>query len=120
MIKMIAMVKRHPSLSRAEFLDYWLNKHAPLVKSVPSFWQYIRGYRQNHTIQNFAFYDGAEIEGGYDGCGEMWFDSIEDLQKATSDPAYMEIIRPDELKLFDNPATVPMILAVEHIMLPER
>src|ERR1700716_858322 len=117
MIKMVAFVRRHPSMSRAEFLDYWLNKHAPLVKSEPELWQYARRYKQNHAIQNFSFFEGqAKAEGGFDGCGEMWFDSIDDLKKAIKEPAYLEIIRPDELKCFDDPATLPMILSVEHVV----
>jgi uncharacterized protein (TIGR02118 family) len=118
MIKMIAFVRRHPSMTRPQFFDYWLNKHSPLVRSVPSFWQYVRGYRQNHSIQNFEFYASKEGDknSNFDGAGEMWFDSIEDLKKAIVEPEYLSIIRPDELKCFDDPATVPMILAVEHII----
>jgi len=117
MIKMIAFVRRHPTMSRAEFLSYWLNKHAPLAKSVPEFWQYVRGYRQNHASQNFSFFEGHKITGpDYDGCGEFLFDSIDDLKKAIREPAYLEVIRPDELKCFDDPASLPMILSSEHII----
>jgi uncharacterized protein (TIGR02118 family) len=120
-IKVIAFVRRHPSMSRAAFFDYWLNKHAALVKSVPEFWQYVRGYQQNHAIRHFSLdVEQASAEHRYDGCGEIWFDSIDDMKKAFQEPAYLQIIRPDERICFDDPDTSSMILAVEHVIVNPR
>ena len=35
MVKVIALIKRRKSLSRAEFLDHWLVAHPPVVWSEP-------------------------------------------------------------------------------------
>jgi len=29
MIKFVMCITRHPSMSRVEFIDYWMNKHSP-------------------------------------------------------------------------------------------
>ncbi len=37
----------------------------------------------------------------YDGVAELWFDSVDELNKAFNEPRYLEVIRPDELKFAD-------------------
>jgi len=32
---------------------------------------------------------------------ELWFDSVEELEKVFQEPRYLEVIRPDELKFVD-------------------
>lgn len=38
---------------------------------------------------------------GYDGIVELWFDSVESLNTAFTEPRHLELIRPDELKFVD-------------------
>lgn len=99
MLKLIVCMKRKPGLSRKEFNAYWRDNHGPLVKSVPQFMRHVRKYVQCHLI------DGAEPVVGsipnYDGVAALWFDSPETMQQAFTEPRYLEIIRPDELKFID-------------------
>lgn len=102
LISMIVFVTRASGLTREEFSDYWINKHAPLVKSVPEFMKYVRRYVQHHCApvppdEHSLFGDLPD----YDGVGEIWFDSRAAMQAAFQEPRYLEVIRPDEVKFFD-------------------
>ncbi|CAN0576148.1 unnamed protein product, partial [Ectocarpus sp. 12 AP-2014] len=35
MIKLVALVRRRPDLSKEAFADYWVNVHAPLAAAIP-------------------------------------------------------------------------------------
>lgn len=101
MITMIVFVTRKAGMSPAAFGTYWLEQHAPLVQSVPEFMRHVRKYVQHHPA---ATGDGEFIfgdDGGYDGVGELWFDSREAMKAAFEEPRYLEIIRPDEERFFD-------------------
>jgi uncharacterized protein (TIGR02118 family) len=73
MIKTIALAYRKEGMTREEYNNYWLNKHAPLaVKLIPG----VRRYVQNH----FVSVPGMEYQG--DGIVEMWYDDVETWKKS--------------------------------------
>ena len=73
MIKTIVVAHRKPSLTREEFNQYWLEKHAPLAaKLMPG----VRRYVQNH----FSEVPGMEYQG--DGIVETWYDDVASWQKS--------------------------------------
>ena len=115
MITMIVFVSRKAGLSQEEFSAYWRERHAPLVKGVPEFMRHVRKYVQHHPAPGVdavaPFGDG----GGYDGVGEIWFDSREAMAAAFGEPRYLEIIRPDEANFFDASRCLSFI-STEHIM----
>ena len=115
MISMVVFVTRKAELSYEEFSDYWLNRHAPLVKSVPEFMRHVRRYVQHHRApageNDRPFGQAPE----YDGVGELWFDNREAMQAAFEEPRYIEIIRPDEQKFFDAARCLSFI-GEEHVM----
>lgn len=78
-IKLIALLKASPGLSRAEFGRRWVDGHAPLTLRFPK----LKGYRINVAIDEFQ-----EIEGDlpYDGTAELWWDSLEDMQSDFASP----------------------------------
>jgi len=98
MVKLIVCAKSKPGISHEEFARYWRENHGPLVKGVPEFIRHVRRYVQCHIVSNSAPL-GASSE--YDGVAELWFDSVDELNKAFSEPRYLELIRPDELKFAD-------------------
>jgi len=98
MVKLIACAKRKPGITHEEFGRYWRENHGPLVKSVPEFIRHVRKYVQCHIVSNSAPL-GASSD--YDGVAELWFDSLDELNKAFNEPRYLEIIRADELKFAD-------------------
>ncbi len=102
MVTMIVFVRRKQGISREEFSRYWFERHAPLVLSTPEFMQHVRKYVQYHpaagpTAAGSLFGDITD----YDGVGEIWFDSREAMNAALTEPRYLEIMRPDELKFID-------------------
>ena len=76
MIKLIALLKRKPGLSRKEFADRWLNDHIKLSSKMPG----LLGYRVNIAIDHQP--DGDGVEPIYDGTAELWWDSVEAMEAA--------------------------------------
>jgi uncharacterized protein (TIGR02118 family) len=72
-VKLIALLKAKPGLSRDEFARRWLEGHAPLTLRFEN----LKGYRINVAIDEYQ-----EIEGEipYDGTAELWWDSLEEMQ----------------------------------------
>ena len=68
--------------------------------------RHVRKYVQCHIASNSAPL-GASSD--YDGVAELWFDSLDDLNRAFNEPRYLEIIRPDELKFVDLTNTVSVV-----------
>lgn len=106
MIKLMACLRRKADMSEAEFQQYWKDTHGPLVKSVTEFSRYIRRYTQLHTLQDPISFFPPQAIPAYDGIAELWFESVGEMQKAFSEPRYLEIIRPDEQKFIDLPKSV--------------
>ncbi|MFT4561873.1 MAG: hypothetical protein ACI9BW_001615 [Gammaproteobacteria bacterium] len=106
MIKITIFVARKASLTFEEFDTYWREKHAPLIKSVTDFSRHVRKYVQSHRTSS-----GVPLaqEADYDGVAELWFDSVESLDTAFTEPKYMELIRPDELKFVDLDRSVSFV-----------
>lgn len=76
MIKTVTLLSRRPDLSAEEFHRHWREVHAPLVWAMPG----VRRYVQCRPV-NIA---GKEAR--YDGIAEVWYDSLEDLQKTIGSP----------------------------------
>ena len=121
MIKYICCVRRHPNMSRAEFLDYWLNHHGPLFKKFADTYRAVR-YVQSHTLdtplnQNVKKSRGFSEE--YDGVGEIWWKSEEDFLAAISSPEGQKLramFIEDEAKFLDLKAS-SAFFTVEHVLI---
>lgn len=101
MVKLVAGLRRKPSMNVAEFQRYWKEVHGPLVKSVPEFFRYVRKYVQGHTLSDPVPGFPPQTSAPFDGIAELWFDSVAEIGTAFAEPRYLEIIRPDELKFLD-------------------
>jgi uncharacterized protein (TIGR02118 family) len=73
-VKLIALLKARPGLSREDFARRWVEGHAPLTLRFKN----LKGYRINVAIEDYQ-----EIEGElpYDGTAELWWDSLEQMQE---------------------------------------
>jgi uncharacterized protein (TIGR02118 family) len=106
MIKLTFCLTRLPSLSRAEFQAYWINTHAPLVKSVSEVLG-IRRYVQMHSMPEELSEPLRASRGGpagYDGVAQLWYDSLEDLGVRLADPKAREagaLLLKDEKRFID-------------------
>lgn len=73
MIKTVAVAFRRQGMTHEEFIHYWREEHAPLVRAV---WPGLKKYVQNEIIVE----PGQKREA--DGIVEMYYDSIDDYKKA--------------------------------------
>ncbi|MGD1118607.1 MAG: EthD domain-containing protein [Dehalococcoidales bacterium] len=73
MIKTIAVAHRKADMTHEEFIRYWHEEHATLVKKI---WPGLRKYVQNEIIVG----DGQKREA--DGIVEMWYDNLDAMKKA--------------------------------------
>lgn len=119
MIKLIFCLCRKPEMSLAEFQDYWLNQHAPLVRSHAETLR-IKRYVQTHTLDDPAMQTAiARLRGApenYDGVAELWWESREDMAAGVATPegrAASIALLEDERKFIDH-ANSPLWLAEEH------
>jgi len=89
MIKLVFCARRLPHLSRDEFQRYWRETHGPLVARYAAVLR-IRRYVQVHTLDDPVQDALRASRGGpepYDGVAELWWDSRDELEAATRDPA---------------------------------
>jgi uncharacterized protein (TIGR02118 family) len=78
-VKLIALLKAKPGMSRAEFEKRWVEGHTPLTLKFKN----LKGYRVNIAISEYQ-----EIEGElpFDGTAEMWWDSLEKMKEDFDSP----------------------------------
>jgi len=118
MLKLTFCLHRLPELTREQFQDYWLNRHAPLVHQHAAVLR-IRRYVQLHSADDALVGGMRAVRGApapYDGVAELWFDSEEDYRAARRDPAARQagaILLEDERKFIDL-ARSPLWLGEEH------
>lgn len=106
MIKLTFCLTRLPHLSRAQFQDYWLNTHGPLVASVAGTLG-IRRYVQLHSGApelSAGIRESRNAPAEYDGVAELWFDSLEAVIANGQRPEAQEagrLLLEDEMKFID-------------------
>ena len=108
MIKLTFCLVRLPHLTRAQFQDYWLNTHGPLVASVADVLR-IRRYVQLHSLPPDAsagLRASRDAPADYDGVAELWFDSLDDVLENGRRPEAQAaglMLLEDERKFIDLP-----------------
>jgi uncharacterized protein (TIGR02118 family) len=107
MVKLMFCLRRLPNLSTEQFQGYWLDRHAPLVRSVAPVLK-IRRYVQCHSFTDARLEPLIRARGGsvapYDGVAEVWWDTIEDVIAAGSTSesrAAGSKLREDERRFID-------------------
>ena len=119
MIRLVFLLRRKSELSRAEFHDYWLHQHAPLVASLSDDLKIFR-YVQTHTIDDDASLAAQQARGDmephYDGVAELWWESetelTDHLQSDAARAAGASLLA-DEAKFIDLPNS-PLWFAYEY------
>ena len=75
MMKLIALVKKKPGLSRLAFKEYWLGTHIKLSTQIPG----MRGYRINIALE-----EQEPTAAPFDGSAEIWWDSVESFRQGNA------------------------------------
>jgi len=121
MIKLSFALRRLPSLTREEFQAYWLEHHAPLVRELAPLLG-IRRYVQLHTAEsplNDTLRAGRGGPEPFDGVAELWFDSVEAIERSTASAegreAAMSLLE-DERRFIDLERS-PLWVGEEHEIL---
>jgi uncharacterized protein (TIGR02118 family) len=108
MLKLVYCVRHHPKVTPQEFRKYWLEKHAPLVRSFAKTLR-ARRYVQSHTLDtelNLYAQQPRGTKQPYDGITELWWDNPQDLVAALSTPEGQEankLLAQDEGRFCDLP-----------------
>jgi len=119
-LKLTFCLRRLPPLSLAEFQDYWLNKHGPLVRSLQPALGMVR-YVQLHRLPGDLADGMRRVRGApepYDGVAELWWESEESYRAARRNSAAREAGRElleDEAKFIDLPRS-PLWLSREEVI----
>ena len=123
MLKLTFCLRRLPSLTLAEFQDYWLNKHGPLVRRLQPALGMVR-YVQLHRLDNDLAGGMRRVRGApepYDGVAELWWAGEESYRAAGRTPEAREagrLLLEDEAKFIDLAAS-PLWLNSEQVIYAE-
>lgn len=102
MIKMTMLLKRNPKIKHEEFVQHHIEKHGPLFRQIPEAKEHVIRYIQTHPIREKSTVIQVD---DFDGTAELWFDSVEGLDKVLSSDFYKEKVLPDELIFLDHSNT---------------
>lgn len=97
MVKLFAFIRRRPGLGIEEFRDHWRDVHGPLIRDTPELARHVVRYEQHPRHRDDAL-SGTD---GIDGVAVQWFDSIDGFVSFISEPAYRDLIAPDERRFLD-------------------
>ena len=120
MLKLTFCLRRKPGLSLAEFQDYWLNKHGPLVRRLQPALGMAR-YVQVHRRDDELGLGMAKVRGApepYDGVAELWWESEEAFRASGRMPKGREagrLLLEDEARFIDL-ANSPLWLNREQVI----
>ncbi len=119
-LKLTFCLRRLAPLSLAEFQDYWLHKHGPLVRRLQPALRMVR-YVQLHRLPGDLADGMRRVRGApepYDGVAELWWEGEETYRAARRDPQAREagrLLLEDEAKFIDPPRS-PLWLNHEHVV----
>ena len=97
MVKMFAVLRRNPEMTREQFVEHWRGQHGPMIRNEPTLARHIVRYEQHVRLHNGSLSGTKDI----DGVAVQWFDSMDAFVGFMSEPKYAELIAPDEQRFLD-------------------
>lgn len=101
MLRLTALLRRNPSLTHDEFLRHWREEHAPLM-AIPEIARHVVAYEQHAVAPGLPDWAGSP---GWDGVTVQVFADLDGFLGFLAEPAYRELVAPDEDRLLDKGAT---------------
>jgi hypothetical protein len=99
MIRLTAMLRRHPALTAEQFQAHWRDVHAAKVRSVPGVAGWVVRYEQHPRLAGGeGRWTGSD---GFDGVAVQWYRSVDDFHAMVADAEYRRVVAPDERYLLD-------------------
>src|ERR1700720_2948633 len=80
MIKSVSLVALRAGLEHEEFVEHWLEVHAPLAHAVPG----LRRYVQSHIVGERTRSDIPATDVEVDGIAETWYDDLAAMERANA------------------------------------
>ena len=105
LFKVIALLAIRPDLTKAQLIDYYETRHAPLIWSK---FPWIVEYRRNFIDLDGSIFAPAATKLDFDVITELWFKNRADYQRMLDDHANTDvgrIIAEDEANCFDRNKT---------------
>jgi hypothetical protein len=104
MIKLTAAICPREGWSFEEWNTHYKERHASLSASVTNFTRHARRYLQNCAERSAVIPPFPDCDRSRAGITELWFDDVEAIKTAYSEPDYFTYLRTDELRFctFDN------------------
>ena len=118
MVKLVFVIRRREDVAPDQFHRYWLEEHAPKVRSVAKVIR-ARRYVQSHAVDtplNAALRKSRGMTGSYDGVAELWWDSLAEFKAGSSSREGVEagrMLLEDESRFIDF-ARSTMFMTEEH------
>ncbi|MFG1610658.1 EthD domain-containing protein [Actinoplanes sp. NPDC049265] len=113
MIKASVHLFRRPDLSPDEFVSYWRDTHAPLLRSLPDFTSRVRRYTQQYRLGDLP--PGLPLL-GCDGVAEIWLDNPVDVIDMFQSVAYQQTVAADEENFLDRSKTELLLTTEQSIV----
>ncbi len=119
MIRLEFALRRLPGMSLAEFQDYWLTRHGPLVASFATdlrVARYVQTHRLDIPANAAAQAARGPMEPEYDGVAELWWDTesaLDENMASAAGRAAGAALLEDERKFIDLPRS-PLWFAYEY------
>ena len=115
MIKLVCFLRRRPGMSGADFHRHWLESHGPLIAGTPELARHIVRYEQNHRLDGDQA--GPPGDGDFDGATVQWLDSMQSFRAFVEEPAYAELVAPDEQRFLDRGNLIVLFTHEEEVII---
>jgi len=96
MVKLTCWVRRLPQLSPEAFDQHWRERHAPLIlrhAATLRIRRYVQLAAADHEAQERIRASRGGEEAPYDGIGELWYDSLDDIWAVRESPEGLAALR---------------------------
>jgi len=111
--KLVCGVKRRPGMTIDDFHRHWREVHSPLNCNTPSIAQYFVRYERNHRARR----DYERGDPDLDGAAVEWYPSTTAFYDMIREPAYREVIFPDEERFLDRDGLVWLLTENEETII---
>jgi uncharacterized protein (TIGR02118 family) len=105
--KLISILHAKHGLDHEAFDAYWRADHASLIQGQSDFWRYVRRYVQKRLVPGIP--SPIDSPDQASGVSELWFDSVEDIERAFATPGFRDVIEPDLANFIDLDASGSMV-----------
>jgi uncharacterized protein (TIGR02118 family) len=82
MVKSVGLLTRKDGMSHEQFMQHWVEVHAPLAHAVPGLVRYV----QSHIVEERTRPDIPATDVDVDGIAELWYDDREVMARAHASP----------------------------------